>query len=311
MQRALKVVPRMPVAHVPRSADGHLAALVVERAKADGSSESPFPGLRYHRLSSRCTYTNVRYFAPTLTVVMQGAKRANVGGREVRYDPSHYVVVVGEVSCDGTISDASRERPYLAVCLELPPDLITKIVLTLADSHDEPSGDPAAAFVSNLDDPIRDGLIRLIKAVDDPLDRRVLAPLVVEELVFRLLRSDAAAVMRGAVAGRSQDAVNVQKAMRFMREHAARALSVEDLAKHVGMSPSHFAHRFRAIAWVSPMQYLKQVRLQRGRELLLGDGMRVSDAARTVGYESPSHFSRDFKRCYGSTPAAYLRRFRA
>jgi AraC-like DNA-binding protein len=58
------------------------------------------------------------------------------------------------------------------------------------------------------------------------------------------------------------------------------------------------------------MRYLKQLRLQEAWALLLADGLRVSEAASRVGYESPSHFTRDFKSYYGAAPAEYLRRFR-
>ncbi|MGZ3437923.1 MAG: helix-turn-helix domain-containing protein, partial [Polyangia bacterium] len=117
------------------------------------------------------------------------------------------------------------------------------------------------------------------------------------------------AVLRAAVA-RDRDADSIQQAMLFMRAHATRPLSVEEVARHVAMSPSHFAHRFRAVARTSPMRYLKQVRLLDARALLLADGLRVNEAAARVGYESASHFTRDFKSYFGATPADYVRRFR-
>jgi len=95
-----------------------------------------------------------------------------------------------------------------------------------------------------------------------------------------------------------------------MRANAARALSVDDVARHVAMSASHFAHRFRAVARVSPMRYLKHVRMNDARELMITTGARVAEAASRVGYESPSHFTRDFRSHFGAAPAEYVRRFR-
>ncbi len=310
MRRAAQPVPETtPATSTPNTLDRGLAALVAERAPVEGSSDSPWPGLAFHRISAPQTILGVRYTGPIFTVIAQGSKTTRFGDRDVRYDPSRYLVITGEVDCETTILEASRERPFLAVSLELPPDVITKTLLTLADAQVEPIDEPIPAFVSPLDGPVRDGLIRLLAAVDDPLERRVIAPLVLEELIFRLLRTEAAAVLRRAV-GRRQDVGDVQEAMRFMRQHVGRSLSVEEVARHVAMSPSHFAHRFQAIARVSPMRYLKQLRLQEARTLLLGEGARVGEAAQRVGYESPSHFSRDFKSHFGSTPAEYLRRFR-
>jgi AraC-like DNA-binding protein len=115
------------------------------------------------------------------------------------------------------------------------------------------------------------------------------------KFAFHLLRSDGAAVGRGAV--REEDTA-IQLATRFIRENATRSLSVEDVARHAGMSPSHFAHRFSAIARVSPMRYVKHVRLELARELMIGANVRVGEAAARVGYESSSHFTRDFKLAY-------------
>jgi AraC-like DNA-binding protein len=194
--------------------------------------------------------------------------------------------------------------------IELPSDVIAKTLLALADANAAPVVDPAPAFVSAVDPVVKDTVVRFVRAIDEPLERRFVAPLILEELVFRLLRTDAAAVLRAAVV-RDRDADSIQQAMRYMRARAMLPLSVEDVARHVGMSPSHFAHRFRAVARTSPMRYLKQLRLQEARALLLSDGLRIGEVATRVGYESASHFTRDFKSYFGATPAEYLRRLRS
>ena len=112
--------------------------------------------------------------------------------------------------------------------------------------------------------------------------------------------------MRETVLGKEY----VERAMAFMRANATRPLSVQAVARQVGMSPSHFAHRFRALARVSPMRYLKQIRLQEARALMLAGRASVAEAAVRVGYESPSHFTRDFKSSFGAAPAAYVRALR-
>jgi AraC-like DNA-binding protein len=210
----------------------------------------------------------------------------------------------------------SAPRPYeivqtganVSANLELPRDVIAKTLLALADADVAPGSEHATAFVSPIDPAVEDNIVRYLRAIDDPMERRVIAPLSMEELVFRLLRTGAAAVLRAVVVqGRDVDAI--QQAMHYMRERATHPLSVEDVARHVGMSASHFAHRFRAVARTSPMRYLKQLRMQNARTLLLANQLRVSEVALRVGYESASHFTRDFKSCFGATPAEYVRRF--
>jgi AraC-like DNA-binding protein len=136
----------------------------------------------------------------------------------------------------------------------------------------------------------------------------VLAPLALREIVFRLLRSPAASALL-ALATANGEAARIQQAMAFIEANAARRLSVAAVARHVAMSPSHFAHRFRDVASVSPMRFLKHVRLERARSLLLAEGLSVAEAAERVGYASASHFTRDFKRLFGLAPARYAGAF--
>ncbi len=293
----------------PQPLDEELIDLIAAQAPTDGAHESLHPDVRFWRASKRLHIRKSLAFGPTLKVVAQGRKRAQFGELELQYEPLRYLVVTGEALFDAQVLEAAPERPYLAVCLDLPPELIARTLLTLADTQRTiPSAAPPA-FVAPLDAALRSAVVRLLRAIGDPLERRVVAPLIIEELVFRLLRSDAATLLRRSVV-RDADALRIEEAMRFMRAHVAEPLSVAALARRVAMSPSHFAHRFRALARVSPMRYMKQLRLSRAHELLLAEGLRVGEVAARVGYESTSHFTRDFRARYGAAPAAYARRFR-
>jgi len=297
--------------------DPTLVSLFARHATREGIVESELPGAHFYRVSEPVRFRKAAVFGPRLIVVAQGKKIARFAGGELAYDEDHYLVVTGGTQMEGVIVDASANRPYLAMCLALSPDVVARTLLALADASVDPetNGDSGAhgaasngalpAFVSPLDEAVTSTIVRMLRALDDPLDRRVVAPLVVEELVFRLLRTSAAGVLRASV--RQGDA-SIQEAMRYMRENATRALTVERVARHVGMSGSHFAHRFSAVARVSPMRFLKQVRLEAARELLIGRRMRASEAAIEVGYESASHFTRDFKSAYGAAPREYVRR---
>ena len=285
-------------------------ALVAECARFDGRCDPAFPGVHFYRATQPVRFQHAMDVGPYVSVVAQGRKVARFGSFELVYAPCHYLVVLGEGMIDGEILEASPEAPYLSVSIELPCEVIAKTLAALADENAVPAAEPAPAFVAPADREIKDAIVRYVRACDDPLERRMVAPLVLDELVFRLLRTNAAAVLRAAV-GRERDADAIQQAMRFMRERSTHPLSVEDVARHVGMSASHFAHRFRAVAQVSPMRYLKQLRLQEARALLLADGLRVTEVAGRVGYESASHFTRDFKSYFGAPPAEYIRRLRA
>jgi AraC-like DNA-binding protein len=289
---------------------GALARLIAAGARAEGCTDAFFPGLRYARYSSPSSFVKTDLSGPVLTVVAQGRKVARWRAGELAFDPSQYLVVTGEGLFEGSVVEASAERPYLSVSVVLPPDVVAKVLLALAGVESGPGVERVPAFTGRIDRALADNVERFLQAVEDPVAKGILAPLALEEIVFRLLRSDAAAAVRGAV-GRAPDAAQIQKAMTFMRAHLTEPISVEVVARKVAMSPSHFAHRFRAVARVSPMRYLKQLRLEKARLLLIGEGARAREAAASVGYESASHFARDFKQSFGVSPARYVRRFLA
>jgi AraC-like DNA-binding protein len=299
----------------PRSRHGpELARLIASRAVVEGTTLGGFSGVCYYRASSPVRVQKAVVPGPRLLVVGQGRKVAKFRGGELVYDEQSFLVVTGETYFEAVVSEATAARPYLEMCMELPPEVVARTLLAVAHApaasiaaRGARRGSPLPAFVSELDPPLAGALVRLIAALDDRLEREVIAPLVLEEIVFRLLRCDGAAVVREAV---GKEDATIQRAMQFIRENAARTLSVEDMARHVGMSASHFAHRFSAVARVSPMRYVKHVRLESARELMLGGSIRVAEAAARVGYESASHFTRDFKLAYGAAPAEYSRRFR-
>jgi AraC-like DNA-binding protein len=293
------------------SALQELVEAISARAPHDGISEASYPGAHFYRASAPVRFRKVAVFGPRLVVAAQGRKIAKFPEGDLVYDANHYLVVTGGTQLEGMVVEASPEKPYLALCISLAPEVVARTLLALADASATPT-EPVAppivpAFVSPLDAAVAGGVVRLLRTLEDPLESRVLAPLVLDELVFRLLRSEAAAFVRGAV--REGDA-SIQEAMRYMRENATRPLSVEQVARHVGMSGSHFAHRFSAVARTTPMRFLKQLRLEAARELMLGQSLRAGAAAVQVGYESAAHFTRDFKQAFGSAPAEYVRRFR-
>lgn len=298
----------LAVSSRPRS----LAELIAERVPYEGMQMAGFGALCLYRMTQPARVRKRAALGPRLVVVAQGRLVMGFQDGDVAGGEDHLMVLTGEATFETIVPEASPERPYLAVCIELPPDVVARTLLALFDegpasgiSVAAPSGLPA--FVSPATPEITSALGRLILAVEDPLERKVVAPLVVEELVFRLLRTEAAAVMRAAV--REGDA-SIERAIRFIRDNVGRPMTVEGVARHVGMSASHFAHRFTEIARVSPMRFVKQARLEAARELMVAESLRVHEAAARVGYESASHFTNDFKGSYGLAPTEYVRRVR-
>jgi AraC-like DNA-binding protein len=281
-----------------------LRDLVLGLSPAEGHTPLLFPDLCLYRYSEPTTYRKAATFGVTLAVVVQGSKRMRFGGRELTVTPDGLLLVTRETDHEAAVVSATRREPFLGLGVCFGPERVARALLALAEAGGPMTAtrEAAPAFMLEPEAPLAGALERLLLAIADPLDRRLVAPLVLDEILFRLLRTPAAATIRSAV-GPGGDANRILDLMGFIRQHHRDKLSVKQLARQAAMSPSHFAHRFRAVARVSPMRYLRQVRLDAARSLLLEHGSRVSQVAVEVGFESPAHFTREFKRRFGVAPS--------
>jgi AraC-like DNA-binding protein len=279
--------------------------VIIDRlAEADGHTTIRDPDLCLYRFPHPTRIEKCATFGVTLGLVVQGSKRVRLEGRTFELDPSKLIVFTREAPYESTTSNQDDDHPYLSVAMMFSPERVARALLSLASAGGETVPEPVPAFSIPIQPSIADAIERLLRTLDDPLDRKLLAPLYLDELLFRLLRSDAAAAVRSGV-GPPQDATRILEAMQFIRDRHTEKLTVDSLARHVAMSPSHFAHRFTQVARLSPMRYLREVRLERARDLLGAHGARAGDVATRVGFESAAHFARWFKRRFGTPPSQY------
>jgi AraC-like DNA-binding protein len=284
-----------------------LRIMVAQRATADGRTDTHITGLRYYRFSEPVEYHKTQLLMPGLVVVLQGSKTARLHQQVLRYDAKQWLVLGREVACHGTVVIASPQCPYLAIHLDLPLETLVKVLVAIQDLGLPPPGAsvPTHQVVAPIDAEVLAAFTRLLSAADDPADRLTIAPLVLEEIIIRLLRSPAGAALRDAAVV-SRCAARMQDSIQFIRAQYSRALGIAELARHSAMSPSHYAHTFREVVGISPMRYLRGLRLDTGRALLMQGDLRASEVATQVGFESPEHFTREFKRRFGLSPTDYL-----
>ena len=271
-------------------------------ATAEGHTPLLFPQMCAYRYSRPRTFVKAPTFGVTLSIALQGAQRLRLGDHELSVEASELVVVTRELELQSAVLRASPEHPSLGLNLCFEPERVARALLALAEAGGPATEETVPAFVMPCDAKIADAVERLLATLDDPLDRKLLAPLIIDEILLRLLRSDAAVAVRNAV-GRAADANRILDVMQFMQKRHAEKLSVEQLARRAAMSPSHFAHRFSAVARISPMRYLREVRLDRAQAQLLDQANRVGEVALEVGFESPAHFTREYKRRFGVAPS--------
>jgi AraC-like DNA-binding protein len=277
-----------------------LAGRVARNTRCDGLTETPVPGLALLR-ASEPSQPLPSVYHPSLCVVVQGRKRALLGDEVFVYDPLHYLVVSMTLPVTSQIIDATREQPYLCLRIDIDPHMVTELLAQLepVPTSREPASRPL--FLARTSAPLLDAVLRLARLLDTPEEAPVLAPLALREIHYRVLTGELGDRLRHLceIDGPSQ---RVARAIELLKQRYADTLRVEDLAAAAHMSPSALHQRFKAVTTMSPLQFQKQLRLQEARRLMLVDGMEAAVAGHRVGYESPSQFSREYRRLFGAPP---------
>ncbi|WP_327674679.1 AraC family transcriptional regulator [Kitasatospora sp. NBC_00458] len=246
-----------------------------------------------------------------LAVIAQGAKRLALGDRVYEYGPGQYLVASVDMPVTGQFTRAAPEEPALGFGLVLEPSAVAELLLR-AGAGDAPragAGTPSGIAVSDAPPALLEAVLRLLRLLDEPRDRAVLAPLVKHEILWRLITGSQGATVRQlglADSGLS----HVSRAVRWIREHYAEPFRVEDVARLSGMSVSAFYRNFQAVTAMSPIQFQKQIRLQEARLLLATHPGDVTGVGHRVGYDNPSQFSREYRRQFGEPPSRDAARLR-
>jgi AraC-like DNA-binding protein len=237
-------------------------------------------------------------FEPKVCLVLQGAKQIMIGEQVLRYDPFSYFIASVELPVTGCIVEASPDRPYVGLTLDLDRDALAAL---LPEVPGRAEAETQAFAVSAVTPQLLDPWLRLLSLLETPHDIRVLAPLLEREILYRLLQGPQGALLRQAAREDSRLS-QVRQAIIWIRDHYDRPLRVEALAELARMSLASFHRHFKAATAMSPLQYQKSLRLQEARRLMLARA-DAARAAYAVGYESASQFSREYARMFGMSPA--------
>jgi AraC-like DNA-binding protein len=286
-----------------------LSARVARLAPADGAHQSTLASLSLIR-NSVPTVCMPTVYQPCLAIVVQGRKRALLNDEVFHYDALNYLVVSVTLPAMGQVLEASAERPYLCLRLNLDLEEVARLLLELGDRGPAaPSDVDRGLFVARLDEPLLDAVLRMVRLLDAPDDLAVLAPVVQREIYYRVLRGDLGHRLVDLAQGGSGNH-RIVRAIEWLKQRYAAPLRIEELAEVVHMSPSALHHRFKAVTAMSPLQYQKHLRLHEARRLMFANGVECAAAGHRVGYESASQFSREYRRLFGAPPRAEIARLR-
>jgi AraC-like DNA-binding protein len=285
-----------------------LMARISRAVPEDGLLEA-LPGVILGRFS-KPTERVYSVFSPSFCIIAQGSKQVLLGEETLRYDPGHYLISTVALPIAINVVEASDEKPYLGFQLILDPTIIAEVLMESGLETKKAGASVKAMNVSPIKAELLDAALKLVRLLDTPDEINFLAPLIVREIVYRLLRSEQGARLNHLLTSEA-DTRRIIRAVNYLREHIDEPLNIESMARELGMSVSSFYEHFKSMTAMSPVQFQKQIRLQEARRLMLGENLDVASASFRVGYEDPSYFSREYKKLFGDPPQRDIARLRS
>ncbi|MCB5206794.1 AraC family transcriptional regulator [Methylovorus mays] len=286
-----------------------LASIVERFSPIDGEHRVAIPSLTFWRFSAPSKEESA-FSKVALIFAAQGAKTVTAGDMSYDYDSERCLVTSIDIPIIGRVTKASREKPYLCFSFEIDMEKVAHLVATreLPLPDETPLG--LGISVGDLSLDLLDAAYRLARLLDTPKHIPVLAPLIEQEIIYRLLMSSQGMRLRHALVADSR-AFKVAKAVEWIKAHFDVPMRIDDLAEHVNMSVSSLHQHFKEATALSPLQYQKRLRLFEARRLMLKRASDVGIVASMVGYDNQSQFHREYKRLFGAPPMQDAMRLRA
>ena len=283
-----------------------LADIIQHFALEDGAQALPLAGVRCIKIS-RPSRPAKQHWHASLAILAQGCKGLTLGHEEYHYEALNYIATPIDLPITSCAYAASPDQPFLCLQIEIDPLVLSEVATLLDQAHPPQARPPAtqspqrAIFLGKASEPMLEAAIRLGTLCRRPEDALVLGPLAVKELLYHLLQSAEGPALRQFVRAESSVHKIAQAAYRLKAE-LAEEIDVAALAQAAAMSRSAFFKHFKDVTALSPVQYQKRLRLLEARRLMTGEGETAEGAAFRVGYSSPSQFSREYSRMFGSAP---------
>lgn len=283
-----------------------LSRKILPWAPLDGLQPTPIAGLELIRSDTPTTCVSSVY-EPSLCLIAQGGKTVWLGDKEITYGPLSCLVSSVHLPVLGQVTQASPDKPYLGVKLSVDPQEVTDLIIELGDElneAEEECPDIACGLCrTQAEKGMVEAVTRLVSLLDSPMDARILAPLARREILYRALIGETGPRMRRFASADSQ-AHRISKVIAVLKDRFTEPLRIRELADQANMSESSLFHSFKQVTRMSPLQFQKKLRLHEARRLMLSEGLEAATASFRVGYESPSHFSREYSRMFGAPPRA-------
>ena len=280
-----------------------LAQAIQHHCPDDGLQHTRVPGLTLYRSITKVNRHPVIY-APTICVIAQGGKQIYFGNARRSYDPANYLINSVTMPVEAEVVDVHPDKPYLGLSLTIDSYLISQLLIDM-EQHQEATREADEIILStSITERLESGFVRLLNCLDNDMDLKVLAPAIRREIYYEVLMGPNGDILRNCVSSHA-GANRIAPVVHYIEENFHQSLDVETIARFAGMSSSTLHEQFKQVTSVSPMQFVKSLRLHRAHSLLLS-GQQAAETSFQVGYNSPSQFSREFKRFFGAAPKEIL-----
>ena len=282
--------------------------LLKQLAPADGYTESLLDGVTLMR-SDRPLACAQALYEPSIVIVVQGRKRGFHGGNVYVYDAQHYLVLSVPLPFD-IETEASAAEPLLGLAMRIEPVMTAELAAGLDEVPVQAAPSPVSMYATGMDDKLEDATLRMLETLCSPTEARLLGPSILREITYRALVGEQGASLRAALHQGSHFG-RIAKVLRRIHSQYADDLDVATLAREANLSVPAFHVHFKAMTATSPIQYIKAIRLHQARLMMIRHGASAAWASGQVGYESPSQFSREFRRLFGRSPTQEARHLKS
>ncbi|OHV23308.1 AraC family transcriptional regulator [Rhizobium sp. RMa-01] len=287
---------------LPFSLYQEIVDIAMRFAPGDGEFSTTIGNLHVSR-RSRPSDPSYSSYRPCFGFVLQGAKSLQLGTELISYGTGDYLLTSLDLPVAWRVTEASPEVPHLCLGLAIDSEKLLELLSRIDIPRPAAHTDGQRGLVVNVAPPeLMDAAVRLLRLLDRPGDIPAMAPLIEQEILYRVLTGPHGARLIN-IATSDSHSNRIARAVAWLKENFARPLRIEDLADRVNMSVSSFHHHFKSVTALTPVQYQKQLRLHEARRLMFVERLDAGTAGHRVGYQSPSQFSREYSRLYGASPA--------
>ncbi len=265
-----------------------------------GNYPTTIKGLRIARRNHPTEFLKC-FYNPTCILVLQGQKHMLYGSEKLIYERGQYVISCTDIPVSSRVSIATENDPFVVLILELDSNIISNLILETKFPQDINDNEKCLA-IADVDDELLDVFYRLALLIEKPeIEQNIMSPIIIKEIYYRLLIGKLGNQLR-LINTKGTRSNQVAQAIHYLKENYSEKLNIEDVAQKFNMAPSSFYRNFKLITSVSPLQYQKQLRLYEAQRLMLSGHYDAASACYEVGYESPTQFSREYKKMFGNPP---------